>query len=101
MLDHLEFHHLYESLSADNMKHASFKILSSQEIKKLGIRLPVGNIHAENIEDFKAILGNSSNTITIYSRHADMLDEFLKENNFGHIKIQKVTSHILQSFQIE
>jgi transcription-repair coupling factor len=95
MLDSIEFHHSYEKLIS--LHASSYNILKDENFSRqhdLEITLP----QISELEDLKSTLWDRNSQIQIYSRHSEMIERFLSENNFGHIKLHSVTTHILASF---
>lgn len=98
VLDSLQFHHLYETLISSPISWTSINILSNMEEGVKSINLWIKKPFIENIEDLKDILGNKSNISKIFTRHGKTLKEFLKDNNFWHIELVEVGTHLLTSF---
>jgi hypothetical protein len=95
VLDNLEFHHLYGSLSS--LRAASFNILKADGFS-LHYDLRVSTPKIEGLEDLKDMLRDTASDVKIYSRHDEMIERFLVENNFGHIPLIPVSTHLLSSF---
>lgn len=92
VLDMLEFHPLFESLTSQDFNSAAFTILGTRDLQ-------VKEVHCTELEDFKKLLTDSENTIEIYTRHQKMMQDFLRDNSIGNIEIYGVKTHLLKSFR--
>ena len=99
ILDMLEFHPLYETLAHSDYISSSFDILgdSSSHSRKV-VDLWVQNNYCESLEKFRELLESRKEKVVIYTRHKTMMHEFLVHNNFGHIELIAVSTHLLTSF---
>jgi transcription-repair coupling factor (superfamily II helicase) len=95
ILDTLEFHHMYDELISLNA--SSFNILKSDSFSHQH-DLQISNPHISELEELKEFLSDKNSQIEIYTRHSDMMNRFLWENNFGHIALKSVSTHLLTSF---
>lgn len=97
-LDMLEFHPLYEILTGEEYHSSSFDILWLQGEKRPSEDLLISSLYCNSLEDFKDILSQRNNRVQIFTRHSPMMQEFLGTNNFWHIKINSIKTHLLSSF---
>ncbi len=99
VLDSLEFHPLYEGFFSSDYAASSFDVLgnSSSHTREI-VNVWIKNVYCENLEKFRDLLSDRKKQVCIYTRHGKMLWEFLSHNNFGHIKVTNITTHLLSSF---
>jgi len=98
LLDSLQFHHLYESIISSNIDWISINVLSNVDESSRSLQLWVEKLSIQNLEELKQVLSDSSTQTQIYTRHTKTLEEFLTENNFWHIPLTSVSTHLLSSF---
>ncbi|MCD5375157.1 DEAD/DEAH box helicase, partial [Candidatus Gracilibacteria bacterium] len=95
ILDTLEFHHMYTELS--KLNSSGFNILKSDAYKN-EYDLQISNPSIGELELLKSTLGDKNMTVEIYTRHNNMIERFLVENNFAHTKLHGISTHLLSSF---
>ena len=101
-LDNLEFHPVYEKLRGLGSINSSFDILGDSIWEKNIIcDLGVEWVYCDSLEWFQKILSEKSEKIQIYTRHSKIIREFLDQNNFWHITLTAISTHLLQSFAWE
>lgn len=100
LFDGLEFHHNYENILSLWVRNSSFDILASTDSKKKHIDLWIESLSIWNLEELKEYFWNTKNIVTLYTRHEKTLDQFLSENNFSHIKLVSVKTHLCTSFSL-
>lgn len=101
VIDSLQFHHLYEFLLQSDLKWVSLNILSNMSESWNSLSLWIKSIHIDSIEDLKKTLAASNSQSVVYTRHIKTIEEFLQSNNFWHIQIHKVQTHLLSSFSYQ
>lgn len=101
VLDTIEFHPKYEVLTSSEYASASFDILKASEWNRKSIDLWILSLHINTLEELKDALWDKNNRLKIYTRHTQMIQEFLKENNFWHIEIIQVKTHLLTSYSYQ
>jgi len=101
VIDSLQFHHLYESLLQSNLEWVSFNILSNMSENWDSLSLWIENLHIENLEDLKELLSGNNSQSKIYTRHTKTIEEFLQSNNYWHIPVHSVQTHLLSSFSYQ
>ncbi len=98
VLDMLEFHHLYQQLSSSEYTVSSFNILWNQESESQIIDLHISDLHAQNIEELRALLQDPQKNICVFTQYKTMFWEFLERNSFSHITVISTKSHLYKSF---
>lgn len=100
VLDMLEFHYLYETLSdIGSFQVSSFDILPLPEKWEGSIDLETQEIRYEHLEDLKQTFREKEKNIHIYTRYPDMIREFLDNNSLPGRQIFSIKSHLYKSFQ--
>jgi len=98
LLDSLQFHHLYEGLISSNIDWISVNVLSNMDEWAHTVRLWIEKPTIDSLENLKELLSNPKIETQIYTRYSKTLEEFLRENNFWHIALTSVSTHLLSSF---
>lgn len=98
IIDSLQFHYLYQEIIESKISWISLNVLSSINDTQNSKNLCIEKLSIESLEDLKELLGNTTISSKIYTRHEKTLKEFLKSNNFGHREIKWVSTHLLTSF---
>lgn len=99
--DNIDFHSLYEEIHSYLPTLSSFDTIANSYQDKTHIRHPISSAYISNIEELKEILESKNIMSKIYTRHAGVLSEFLKNNNLWHIEVCNVRTHLLTSFRYE
>lgn len=98
IVDHCEFHYLYENIHDAFTSLSSLDVLPNDTSEKKHNHLWVESLNIQNIEALRDILWKSSHECYIYTRHKKTIQEFLDSNNFWHISVKHVSTHLLTSF---
>lgn len=98
ILDMLQFHYLYETLTQKDIQSASLNILSSNTADSHWHNLQISPLNIQTLEELKETLWSSKSSAKIYTRHVNTISEFFEANNFWHISITWVKTHLLTSF---
>lgn len=98
VLDSLQFHHFYDSLITQDMSMSCLDIIAQWDNWYSHKDLKIENISIDSLEVLKEHFIQKNSDIKIYTRHETTIREFLKTNNFWHIQVIPIKTHLFTSF---